>query len=107
MNADLKEAPQHTTEKPAGRPVVITTKYRGVFFGYATDTSGSIVTLKRARMCVYWSKSLHGVLGLASDGPSSDCRIGRAVDSIELRGVAAVIEVSADAVDKWESAPWS
>ena len=88
------------------RPVLITTKYRGVFFGYAEDTDGDTVTLKRARMCVYWDKSLHGVLGLASDGPSDGCRIGKAVESIELRGVTAVIEVSPEAVEKWEAAPW-
>lgn len=89
------------------RPVVICTKYRGVFFGYATETHGSTVTLKRARMCVYWNAALKGVMGLASDGPNESCRIGPAVESIELRGVTAVIDVTADAVAKWESAPWS
>lgn len=89
------------------RPVVICTKYRGVFFGYAEDTSGATVTLKRARMCVYWDKSLKGVLGLASDGPSESCRIGSRVESIELRGVTASIEVTDAAAEKWESAPWS
>lgn len=95
-----------TKEKSSERPVVVCTEYRGVFFGYATDTSGDRVTLQRARMCVYWEKSLRGVLGLASEGPSSGCRIGRAVDSIELRGVTAVIDVSPEAVDKWEASPW-
>ena len=89
------------------RPVVICTQYRGVFFGYATDTSGDTVSLKRARMCVYWEKALRGVLGLASDGPTSGCRIGKAVDAIELRGVTAVIEVTPEAVAKWEASPWS
>jgi hypothetical protein len=89
------------------RPVVICTKYRGVFFGYAQDTSGATVTLERARMCVYWSRALRGVLGLASDGPSSDCRIGPQVPTIELRGVSAVIEVTPQAVAKWEASPWS
>ena len=89
------------------RPVVICTKYRGVFFGYAADSHGATVQLSRARMCVYWHSALHGVLGLASDGPSSQCRIGPAVPHIELRGVSAVIEVTPEAVKKWESAPWS
>jgi hypothetical protein len=89
------------------RPVVVCTKYRGVFFGYATDTHGETVKLNRARMSVYWEKSLHGVLGLASDGPSSGCRIGPQVPQIELRGVSAVIEVNPAAVAKWEASPWS
>lgn len=89
------------------RPVVICTKYRGVFFGYAEDTHGATVKLNRARMCVYWGKSLHGVLGLASTGPNSQCRIGPQVPQIELRGVSAVIEVTPEAVAKWEAAPWS
>ena len=32
------------------RPVIVTTEHRGVFFGYATDTSGDAIYLKRARM---------------------------------------------------------
>jgi len=89
------------------RPVVVCTKYRGVFFGYTDHANGDTITLKRARMCVYWDQSLHGVLGLASAGPSDRCRIGNAVDKIDLRGVTAVIEVTPEAVEKWESAPWS
>jgi hypothetical protein len=89
-----------------GRPVVVCTKYRGVFFGYVEST-GSTMVLKQARMCVYWAASLHGVLGLASSGPSSQCRVGNPVESIELRGVTAVLDVSPQAVEKWEASPWS
>lgn len=95
------------TTKSAGRPVVVCTEYRGVFFGYAADTSSERITLERARMCIYWAKSLHGVLGLASEGPNDDCRIGNAVAQIELRGVTAVLEVSAHAAERWEAAQWN
>ena len=94
-------------KKNSERPVVVCTQYRGVFFGYATDTAGDRVTLKRARMCLYWSKAMRGVLGLASEGPNSECRIGNPVDSIELRGVTAVIECTEQAAAKWEASPWS
>jgi hypothetical protein len=94
-------------QKKDERPVVICTKYRGVFFGYTNDTSGHTVTLSHARMCVYWEKSIRGVLGLASHGPSSRCRIGNPVQQIELRGVTAVIEVTPEAAKKWEASPWS
>jgi hypothetical protein len=98
--------------KPVGRPVVVCTEYRGVFFGYAKDTTSEDttserITLTNARMCIYWSAALHGVLGLASEGPDSNCKIGNAVEQIELRGVTAVLEVSVPAADRWEKAPWS
>lgn len=87
------------------RPVMVTTSYRGVFFGYATETSGEVIHLKHARCCVYWSSDVKGFMGLASSGPSSSCRIGPAAD-IELRSVTAVVEVTPEAVAKWEGAPW-
>ena len=92
--------------KQTERPVVVTTKYRGVFFGYAENTSNGTIHLKRARMCVYWDSRLHGVLGLASDGPCASCRISRAVTEIDLRGITSVIEVTPEAVEKWEAEPW-
>lgn len=91
--------------KQTERPVMVTTSYRGVFFGYATETSGDVIHLKRSRCCVYWSSDVKGFMGLASTGPSSSCRIGPAAD-IELRSVTAVVEVTPEAVAKWEAAPW-
>jgi hypothetical protein len=61
-----------------GRPVLITTAHRGVFFGYAEDTTGETIRLRRARLCVYWSEDTHGYMGLAARGPSANCRIGPA-----------------------------
>lgn len=39
--------------KKAERAVLVTTAHRGVFFGYAKDTTGPTINLSRARMCVY------------------------------------------------------
>jgi hypothetical protein len=86
------------------RPVLITTEYRGVFFGYADDTSGDTVTLKRARNCIYWSAATGGFMGLASRGPAKDSRIGERVSQIELRKVTSVVEVTPAAVEAWEAA---
>ena len=88
------------------KPVVVCTNYRGVFFGYAGDTSGERLTLSDARMCVYWVKSLRGVMGLAAVGPCAGCRIGPSVSSIELRGITAIFDVSDCAVAAWEAGPW-
>lgn len=88
------------------RPVILTTAHRGVFFGYATDTSGETIKLRAGRNCVYWSADCKGFMGLAATGPTKSCRVGPAAD-IELRNVTAVLSVSAEAVKAWEAAPWS
>ena len=87
------------------RAVLVTTVHKGVFFGYATETAGTTIKLWRARMCVYWSADLHGFMGLATQGPNSNCKIGPAAD-IDLRDVTAVVEVSEQAIAKWEKSPW-
>ena len=90
---------------PKGRPVLVTTEYRGVFFGYADDTSGDTIKLNRARNIPYWDASVKGFLGLAERGPSKACRVGPAAD-IELRKITCVAECTKVAVEAWESAPW-
>lgn len=86
------------------RPVLVTTEYRGVFFGYATDTSGDTIKLSRARNCIYWSKSVGGFIGLAERGPDAQCRVGARAD-MDLRKITCVAEVTADAAAAWEAAP--
>lgn len=84
------------------RPVIVTTEHRGVFFGYATDTAGDVIQLKRARMAIYWNTK-HGIFELAEVGPNSGSKISARAD-IEVRKITSVMEVSADAVSKWEAA---
>ena len=91
--------------KTKERAVLVTTAHKGVFFGYATETSGSTIKLRSARLCVYWTTDLRGFMGLASQGPGTGCKIGPAAD-IELRDITSVTEVSANAVEAWEKAPW-
>jgi hypothetical protein len=91
--------------KKIGRPVLVTTEYRGVFFGYAEDTSGETIILKKARNCIYWAASVGGFLGLAATGPKKDCRIGAEVEQFEARKVTSVTEVNAEAAKKWSDAP--
>lgn len=93
-----------TKAEQRGRPVLITTEYRGVFFGYAADTSGDTVVLTNARNCIYWSTAMGGFMGLATTGPDGKCRIGERVARIELRKVTSVAEVTEAAVAKWEAA---
>jgi hypothetical protein len=85
-----------------GRPVIICTSYKGVFFGYADSTTGDVIHLTRAKMAIYWGTS-RGVMELADTGPTNKSKISSPAD-IELRGITAVFEVTPEAVTKWESA---
>lgn len=88
------------------RAVLVTTSYRGVFFGYASDTSGETIKLRAARNCIYWPAAQKGFLGLAKEGPLEGARVGPPAD-IELRGITCVADVTPAAVARWESQPWS
>lgn len=81
------------------QPVLITTEFRGVFFGYVKDDSNAPhkITITGARNCLYWSSDVGGFLGLASNGPSEDCRIGARVDELTLYKVTSTTPVNADA----------
>jgi len=84
------------------RPVIICTEHRGVFFGYASDTTGKDVILKRARMAIYWGTT-RGVMELAETGPTEKSKISSRAD-LDLRSVTCVMEVTPKAVAKWEEA---
>lgn len=88
------------------QPLVVTTIHKGVFFGYAKPTTNKTIRLKNAQMCVYWSTDVKGVLGLASTGPSTLCKIGPAVPALTLHDVTSVMEVSKEAEAKWLNKPW-
>lgn len=88
------------TRTKTERPVLVTTEHKGVFFGWATETAGSIIALKRCRLCIYWSVDMRGFMGLASIGPSKDCKIGPPAD-IELRDITSVTECTPEAAEKW------
>jgi len=89
-----------TTSSP--RPVIVCTEFRGVFFGYASETSGDRIQLTKARMAIYWGTT-RGVMQLAETGPTNTSRISARAD-MEARKVTAVIEVSEAATAAWEAA---
>ena len=96
-------------KKKTGKPVLVTTKHKGVFFGYllkGIDPNSSPIKLLRVRMCLRWSAELRGVWGLASAGPSKDCRVGPEVAALTLHDVTAVADCTDEAVANWEKAPW-
>lgn len=85
-----------------GRPVIICTEYKGVFFGYATNTDGDAIKLKKARMAIAFGTT-RGVMELAETGPTTGSKISARAD-IEVRKITAVFEVTPAAAKKWESA---
>ena len=104
LKNDLLKEGWSAPDKQLGTPVLVTTEARGVFFGYADDYSSDPITLKNARNCIYWHKSVGGFAGLAVVGPNAQCKIGAQVGEIELRGITSVSQVDATAVLAWEKA---
>ena len=91
------------TQAPPARPVIVCTTHRGVFFGYATDTTGDVIHLARARMGIRWGTT-RGVMELAETGPTVSSKISARAD-IEVRSISAVFEVTPAATAAWEAAP--
>lgn len=92
--------------KTKERPVLITTEFRAVIFGYTSDPGDAVTaTVRGFRNCIYWHQSVGGVFGLAENGPNANCKIGAKVEGpTTLQKVTSITEVSAAAVDAWESA---
>ena len=88
------------------RFVVVCTDKRGVFGGYTTDSTVDPIILTDAQMCVYWSEDVRGVVGLAVDGPSKNCRITKPASKMECHGITAVFDCTKEAEDAWRSRPW-
>lgn len=108
-----KKKQEHQTKKQqqAERKVVVTTDKdrRGVFFGTleSWDAAKQTCSITNARMCVYWSQSTKGVLGLASNGPQSGSRVTPPIPRIELNGVTSVMDITDDAAKQWEKGIWN
>lgn len=83
--------------------VLVTTEFRGVFFGLVKDKEKlpEQITLTRVRNCIYWSSDVGGFLGLASNGPTKECRIGAEVPEVTLWKITSVTPLSPEAEKKW------
>lgn len=88
--------------KKKERAVIVCTQYKGVFFGFASDTSGDVIHLRCAKMAIYWGTT-RGVMELAHSGPNENSKISLPAD-IELRGITAIFEVTPEAEAKWVAA---
>jgi len=88
-----------------GKAVLVTTEFRGVFFGFLKEQDGQErLTLGNARNCIYWSADVGGFLGLAATGPTSSCKIGKEVTELTIYKITSITPVSTEAVSAWQSA---
>lgn len=90
----------------SSKAVLVTTEFRGVFFGYIKNDKNlpAEITLTGAKNCIYWSADCGGFLGLAANGPTSGCKIGKTVSELTLYKITSVTPVEAAAEKKWEKA---
>lgn len=87
--------------------VLVTTKHRGVFFGFvdpATKANQSSLVLKKCRNCIKWASSVGGFLGLAAKGPDQNCRIGTEAPEVILHDITSVTDVTDEAAEAWAKA---
>lgn len=83
--------------------VLVTTKHRGVFFGYKKSEEGNYIVLTRARCAIKFATT-KGFLELASVGPNSKSKIGAVADQISLYDVTSVTNCTEDAEKAWNAA---
>lgn len=86
------------------RPVIVTTEFRGVFYGRLSDDqdeAAKSLVLTECRNAIYWSGS-RGFLGLASHGPESESKVGTTAPRVLLHGVTSVTDCTEAAAKAWE-----
>jgi len=91
---------------PKKKAVVVTTEFRGVFFGYLAKSDGDVAELTGAKNCIYWTADVKGFIGLATKGPVSGCKIGPAAPRLKLNKVTAVIDCTKEAEEAWNKEIW-
>lgn len=90
-----------TTKKK--RHVIITTEYRGVYFGEIQKQDGRECILRNARMAIRWGTT-RGVDQLASTGPTGSSKLGATAAKVWLCGITSVVDCTQEAIDAWNAA---
>lgn len=88
------------------KAVILTTKHRGVFFGYVPDDqdmNAPSMGLQGAKMAIYWGTT-KGIMQLAETGPTDKSKISAPADIAALHDITAVFAVSPKALKAWERA---
>lgn len=86
--------------KLRNRNVIITTSFRGVYYGRLTWLRGNECVLEDARMVIRWGTS-NGVDQLAATGPTDRSKLGAKVPSVRLFGLTSIALATEDAEAAW------
>lgn len=87
-------------------PVIITTEYRGVFFGMIDPATKKdrVLEVSECRNVIYWESKVEGFLGLSATGPTSGCKIGKkAGGDVTLHNITSATTCSDEATAKWNT----
>lgn len=89
-------------------PVLVTTEYRGVFFGQLDEKvyndRPTVVELSEARNVIYWSSETNGFLGLTSKGPAEGSRVSAVAGGpIIVHKVTSITKCSPVAAEKFQT----
>jgi len=88
------------------KPVIITTSYKGVFFGKINPDhkTSKILEVHDCRNVRYWSSETNGFQGLSNNGPNKDCKIStKSGGEVVLHEVTSVTFCSDEAAKKWDA----
>jgi len=88
------------------KPVLVTTKHRGVFAGQIADDqdiTAEHMPLKNARMAIRFGTT-RGVMELAETGPTDKSMISAAADVPMLHDITALFLITPEAWRKWQTA---
>lgn len=91
-----------TKTKGTKRHVIITTEYRGCYFGELVDHTERACILENARMAIYWGTT-KGVDQLAQTGPTTTTKLGAVAPRIWLCGITSLVDCTPEAVAAWEA----
>jgi hypothetical protein len=86
-------------------PVLVTTKHRGVFFGFVDPDQKAerTLTLEKARCAIRFGTK-DGFLELAKTGPTANSRVGAEAPSVLLHDITSVTDCTEAATKAWVAA---
>lgn len=85
------------------RNVIITTSFRGVYYGELVEHTGQTCILENARMAIRWGTT-NGVDQLAKTGPTRESKLGDIAPRVWLCGLTSVVDCAPEAVQAWSAA---
>jgi len=86
-----------------GKWVIVTTEYKGVYFGKLDKFANRQCVLSDARMAIYWGTT-HGVDQLANTGPTEKSRLGALAKRVWVCGITSVSVCTRSAAKAWKDA---